>query len=213
MRSIQIVLSAISLTSVIFLYLAEINISDVTNSKNLTLTPTQVGANVTPALREGGLRIDVFDVADIDLRGAAEASAADVALVTGAIGGLLRPATTDSRVEPQSLAIAELCRADLRAAACSSDNGHRRARNRLTAMLTRNQGLSAVTRSEEIGAPVRSDKAGACVEGRPCAVAVVDKGATVVSVTYRPEDTVPEDLTASLTPVRMVGGMMIKAYR
>jgi hypothetical protein len=44
-------------------------------------------------------------------------------------------------------------------------------------------------------------------------VVVAQQGATVVSVTYRPEDTLPEDLSASLKPMRMVGGMMIKTYR
>ncbi|WP_137155980.1 hypothetical protein [Rhizobium sp. FKL33] len=148
------------------------------------------------------------------MRGAADVSAPDASVITGAIGGLLRPATTGLRVQAQSVALAELCRADLRAEACrQQDAGRHRAQARLRAALKRDQALTAATKSEDIGEPGPAGQDGDCVEDEPCPLPVARRGATVVTVVYRQEESVPTDLLVSPKPVRMVGGLIVKTYR
>jgi hypothetical protein len=213
MTDVGLFLSKTLFLSCIFVLLAATDVADVTSREAVTSVPHAAVADIVPAFSGESFRTGVTVVSDITLRGTEEAP--DATAVTGSITGLLRPATSGAaEAQPQSVALADLCRADLRANVCrGAESGHRRTRAKLRAMLKRDQGLSTVTKSEEIGEPVRPERAGACVEGKPCAVPVVEQGATVVSVAYRPEETVPEDLTASLAPIRMVGGMMIKTYR
>lgn len=199
-------------TSLLIVILASTDVADVTLREMVTSAP--VVTDIVPAFSGESLRTHPPDVADVALRGAEKAPATDATAINCSITGLLRPATSGNEVQSQSLALAELCRADLRADACrGAESGRRRAKVRLRAMLKRGHSLDAATKSEEIGEPVRADHPGACVEAKPCAVVVAQQGATVVSVTYRPEDTLPEDLSASLKPMRMVGGMMINTYR
>jgi hypothetical protein len=190
------------------------DVSGVSERKAVPVTPRSKVAKLDATVFGASFRAGLPDVAWEALRGAAEAPSA-ASVIPGALHGLLRPATSAPKIRLQSAVLAELCDADLRAAACRApEHGQPRFQLRLRAMLTRDHALAAATMTlEDGGEPARTSRDGDCAEGKPCPVAVVEKGAMVVSVGYRPEETVPEDLTASLAPARMVGGVMIKTYR
>lgn len=169
--------------------------------------------DVDAAILDEGFRAGLPDVAGEALRGVGFSEARSSFMASGELSGLLRPGVAAAPVKRASLAVAELCRDNLRAQACRAyDGARRRVEARLRAAFRLDQAFRTAT-APDVDTSTPDARAPECGDRTPCGLSLTAGGGLVVNVGYHPEDTMPDGVSVAIPPSRMVGSVMVKTYR